>query len=106
MPEHVPEPAAVPDPDEVRAALDSVRPLIVGHGGDAEITGIDGGVVSVAFSGACRACPNLPMTYVGPVRTALMDVPGVREVRSAHVHASRRALQRMAIALGARPMDG
>ncbi|HEY8481349.1 MAG TPA: NifU family protein [Spirillospora sp.] len=103
--EHAAEPEPGPDPAEVEAALNRVRPLILGHGGDAEITGIDDGVVSVAFTGACHACPNLPMTYVGPVRTALMEVPGVREVRSDQVHASRRALNRMALALGARPMD-
>lgn len=84
--------------------LENVRPLIIGHGGDIEILGIENGTVTVSFTGACSACPNLPMTYVGPVRTALMEIPGVREVKSTSVHAAPRALQRIALALGARPV--
>jgi Fe-S cluster biogenesis protein NfuA len=94
----------LPDREAVEEALDRVRPFVLGHGGDVRVTAVDDGVVSVAFDGACRACPNVPMTYVGSVRTVLMDVPGVREVRSDQVHASPRALRRIALALGARPV--
>lgn len=55
--------------------------------------------------GACHACPNLPMTYVGAVRTSLMSVRGVQEVTSADVHAAPRTLARLATALGARSFD-
>lgn len=92
------------DPDELQNALDFARPLILGHAGDIQIVSIEDGVVTVAFIGACQACPNLPMTFIGPVRSSLMTVRGVREVRSADVHASPRALQRIAVALGAHPM--
>ena len=94
------------DIDAVTQALDSLRPFMLGHGGDAEIVGIsDEGVVEIAFYGACKACPNLAMTFVGPVRTALMQVEGVTETRSANVHAGPRALDRMARLLGARPFS-
>jgi Fe-S cluster biogenesis protein NfuA len=87
----------------LRQALEDVRPFILGHGGDAEIVGIAEGRVEVAFFGACQACPNLAMTFVGPIRTALMQVPGVIAVESANVHAGPRALARMARLLGAHP---
>ena len=96
--------AVAVDAGAVKTALNSVRPLILGHGGDADIVDISAeGVVEVEFSGACRACPNIAMTFVGPVRTALMQVEGVTEVRSVNVHAGPRALLRMATLLGAHP---
>lgn len=88
----------------LEAALDRARPLVLGHGGDIEITDVTGeGVVHVALSGACRACPNLAMTFVGPVRSYLMAVPGVSEVRCEQVKAGPRALSRLANLLHAHP---
>jgi Fe-S cluster biogenesis protein NfuA len=90
---------------KLEVALALVRPLILGHGGDVRIASVDpSGVVEVEFLGACKACPNLPMTYVGPVRSALMAVPGVSAVRCERVHASGRTLERMARLLGAVPV--
>jgi Fe-S cluster biogenesis protein NfuA len=92
------------DISALNRALDSVRPFILGHGGDARIADITAeGVVEIAFTGACRACPNIAMTFAGPVRTALMQVPGVIGVTSSNVHAGPRALARMARLLGAHP---
>jgi Fe-S cluster biogenesis protein NfuA len=95
--------AASPDLAAVQSALDCVRPLILGHGGDARVVDVTDGVVHVAFEGACAACPNIAMTFVGPVRTALMAVEGVAAVESANVHAGERSLARMARLLGAHP---
>jgi Fe-S cluster biogenesis protein NfuA len=92
------------DLDTLARAMSRIRPLLKGHGGDLDLVGVADGVVTVAFRGACEACPNIAMTYVGPVRTALLEVPGVQEVRSADVHASPRALARVARALGAAPI--
>jgi Fe-S cluster biogenesis protein NfuA len=89
--------------EDLEQALGRIRPLVIGHGGDIAIVGIEGGVVTVEMSGACEACPNIAMTYAGPVRSFLMEVVGVREVKCGRVHASRRALDRIARALGARP---
>lgn len=88
-------------------ALARVRPLILGHGGDISIESVDeDGVVSVRMVGACKACPNMAMTYVGPVRTFLMEVEGVTEVRCEQVNAGPRALARLAGLLGARAFEG
>lgn len=91
------------DRDALADALARVRPLILGHGGDIEIVDVSAdGTVSVALHGACRACPNMAMTYVGPIRSVLMEVEGVRAVRCDQVNAGPRALSRMARLLGAR----
>lgn len=87
-------------------ALARVRPLILGHGGDIAIEGVDEhGVVSVKLVGACKACPNMAMTYVGPIRTYLMEVEGVTGVRCEQVNAGPRALARLAGLLGARAFE-
>ncbi|CAN7702290.1 NifU family protein [Ensifer sp. ENS11] len=92
------------DQHTLEAALDRARPLILGHGGDIEVTAVtEEGVVCVALAGACRACPNLAMTFVGPVRSYLMAVPGVSEVRCEQVKAGPRALSRLAGLLHAYP---
>lgn len=91
-------------PDELEAAFARVRPLILGHGGDIEIEDIDeAGVMTVRLVGACRACPNMAMTYVGPIRSHLMQVAGVSEVVCPQVKAAPRALERIARLSGARP---
>ena len=92
------------DPVALDAALGRARPLILGHGGAIAITEVsEDGVVSVALTGACRACPNLAMTFVGPVRTFLMEVPGVSAVECDQVNAGPRALSRLASLLNAHP---
>ncbi|OMQ31284.1 NifU family protein [Ensifer sp. 1H6] len=91
--------------DALEAAFGRIRPLILGHGGDIEIADISPeGVVSVKLFGACKACPNMAMTYVGPIRTYLMEVDGVAEVRCEQVNASVKSLDRLARRLGSRPL--
>jgi Fe-S cluster biogenesis protein NfuA len=96
------------DRDALEDALAIVRPLILGHGGDVIVNDIDdiAGVVSVELVGACRACPNISMTYVGPLRSALLAVDGVAEVRCRQVRASQAALARVSRLLGAHPFPG
>ena len=90
--------------DELEAAFDKVRALILGHGGDIAIEDLSAdGVLRVRLSGACEACPNIAMTYVGPIRTYLLEVAGVTEVECRQVRAGPRALARMARLLNARP---
>ncbi len=92
-------------PDALEAAFARIRPLILGHGGDIEIADISPeGVVSIKLVGACKACPNMAMTYVGPIRTYLMEVDGVAEVRCEQVNASIKTLDRLARRLGSRPL--
>ncbi len=92
------------DPKELALALSQVRPMILGHGGDIDIEGVsETGEVRIRLLGACKACPNMAMTFVGPVRTRFMAVEGVSEVQCEQVNAGPRALSRMARLLGAHP---
>ncbi len=95
------------DMDGLDGALAMVRPLILGHGGDITVSEDPerSGVFNVVLEGACRACPNIAMTYVGPVRTALLAVDGIDEVICEQVRSSPRTLSRLSKLLGAAPID-
>ncbi|WP_275778086.1 NifU family protein [Paenarthrobacter sp. Y-19] len=86
--------------EDLQEALSYIRPLLKGHSGDLTILGVEDGVVTVAFHNACHSCPAISVTFAGLVRSRLMQVDGVQDVRSSQVHASRRALDRIAATLG------
>lgn len=90
----------------LKNALAMVRPLILGHGGDITVSEDQDqpGIINVVLEGACRACPNIAMTYVGPIRTALLAVDGIEEVKCKQVRSSSRTLSRLAKILGAAPI--
>jgi len=68
--------------EEVKKALDLVRPALQADGGDVELVEItDDGVVKVRLKGACGSCPMSTMTLkMGIERTLKDKVPGVKEV--------------------------
>jgi len=51
-------PQAQPDPDEVRALIEQLRPAVQYDGGDLELVDVDtaAGVVRVRLTGACSSC--------------------------------------------------
>ncbi len=52
-----------PKPEEVRAALDVLRPGLLADGGTVELVSVDDdGTVHVALQGACADCPAQEMT--------------------------------------------
>lgn len=87
--------------EDLLEALSEIRPLLRGHAGDLTIDSVSEGVVTVQFHNACQSCPAISVTFAGLVRSRLMQVTGVREVRSGQVHASAKALDRIAVTLGA-----
>ena len=48
--------------DEVKKAIDEIRPQIQVHGGDVELINVEDGVVKVRLTGACVGCPMSQMT--------------------------------------------
>ncbi len=69
--------------DNVKEALDRIRPMLQRDGGDVELVAVDGGVVSVRLKGACAGCPMSQMTIKNGVERLLKQaVPEVTEVRS------------------------
>jgi Fe-S cluster biogenesis protein NfuA len=89
-----------PTEEDLQEALAYIRPLLKGHSGDLTIASVEDGVITVDFHNACQSCPAISVTFAGLVRSRLLQVDGVREVRSGQVHASRRALDRIAATLG------
>ena len=67
--------------NEVRRALEKIRPAVRLDGGDIEFVGIDDAIVTIRLFGACDGCPMSPVTLrAGVERIIREDVPGVRSV--------------------------
>lgn len=73
--------AATTVEDQVRAALELIRPAIQMDGGDIKLESVEGGKVTVQFFGTCEACPISPVTLKSGVERILRErVPEVTEV--------------------------
>lgn len=71
-----------PDPATLaHRALESIRPTLSSHGGDAELVAVDDGVARIRLLGACNGCSMASVTLRDTVEAALMaGVPGLRSV--------------------------
>lgn len=69
--------------ERVEKALDKIRPMLVRDGGNVELVDVDGTVVKVRLTGACRGCPMSQMTLkAGVERIVKAEVPEVSEVQA------------------------
>ena len=70
--------------DEVRQALDEVRPHLQVDGGDVELVDVSNdGVVKVRLTGHCAGCPMSQMTLKWGVENYLKKkVPAVKSVEA------------------------
>ena len=68
--------------DQVKAALDNVRPSLQADGGDVEFVSLaDDGTVSVKLTGACGSCPMSQMTLKMGIESYLRkEIPEVTSV--------------------------
>ena len=68
--------------ERVASAIEQIRPLLQGDGGDIELVNVDdNGVVQVRLQGACAGCPARQMTLKqGVERTLQEKIPEVTEV--------------------------
>jgi len=68
--------------EQVKAALDNVRPSLQADGGDVEFVSIaDDGTVSVKLTGACGSCPMSQMTLKMGIENYLRkEIPQVTSV--------------------------
>ena len=68
--------------EQIKSALEKVRPGLQMDGGDVEFVSVDDkGVVQVRLRGACGSCPSALMTLKFGIEKRLKeDVPGVTEV--------------------------
>lgn len=70
--------------DEVKQALDGVRPHLQADGGDVEFVSLsDDGVVFVRLKGACGSCPVALMTLKSGIEAQLKEsYPDIKKVVS------------------------
>ena len=70
--------------EQVKSALDNVRPSLQADGGDVEFISVsDDGKVSVKLTGACGSCPMAQMTLKMGIENYLRkEVPRVTAVES------------------------
>ncbi len=62
--------------EKVEATLETIRPALQADGGDVELIGVEGGVVTVRLTGACGSCPMSTMTLRNGVERILRkEVP-------------------------------
>ncbi len=68
--------------DEVKKALEEIRPYLQADGGDVELVDVsEDGVVQVKMTGACGGCPMATMTLKLRIERMIKQrVPGVKEV--------------------------
>ena len=68
--------------EQVKAALENVRPSLQADGGDVEFVSVDSeGTVSVKLTGACGSCPMSQMTLKMGIESYLKkEVPQVKAV--------------------------
>jgi Fe-S cluster biogenesis protein NfuA len=66
---------------QVRDALDLIRPAIQMDGGDVRLEAVEGGVVTLQLLGVCEGCPISPVTLrQGVERIVKERVPGITDV--------------------------
>jgi Fe-S cluster biogenesis protein NfuA len=69
--------------ENIKAALDQIRPALQADGGDVELVDFKDGKVSVKLTGACGGCPMATMTLKKGIERILKEkVPEVKEVVS------------------------
>ena len=67
--------------DQVREALELIRPAIQMDGGDIRLENVQGHTVTVSLLGTCESCPLTPVTLKQGVERILRErVPGITEV--------------------------
>jgi Fe-S cluster biogenesis protein NfuA len=68
---------------EVKKALDEVRPHLQADGGDVEFVDIKDGVVRVRLKGSCAGCPMSQMTIKWGVENFIKKkIPDIKSVEA------------------------
>ncbi|MFH1878239.1 MAG: NifU family protein [Candidatus Omnitrophota bacterium] len=69
--------------EQVKKAIEKIRPLLQRDGGDIELVSVLGSIVKVKLRGACSGCPMSQMTLKSVVeQTIKKEVPGIERVEA------------------------
>ncbi|GHU68201.1 NifU family protein [Spirochaetia bacterium] len=68
--------------EQIKSALNNVRPSLQADGGDVEFVGVDEeGIVSLKLTGACGGCPMAQMTLKMGIESYLKkEIPEISSV--------------------------
>lgn len=67
--------------EQVKRAIEEIRPALQADGGDIEFVSLKDKVVEVRLTGACRGCPHAQMTLTMGVETQIKKkVPEIEKV--------------------------
>lgn len=81
--------------------IDAINVLVRSHAGEVELVDISpAGVVKIRYTGMCAGCDYRPLTTLGTVEPAILDVPGVKAVKVTGAHISTEASARVNETLG------
>ncbi len=69
--------------EDIKKALDDIRPALQADGGDVEYVALEGDVVKVRLTGACGGCPMATMTLKQGIEQVIKkQVPGISSVEA------------------------
>lgn len=69
--------------EAVEKTLAKIRPMLQRDGGDVELVEVEGGIVKVRLTGACKGCPMSQMTLKNGIERLLkQEVPGLTAVEA------------------------
>ena len=69
--------------EEVKKALEEIRPMLQADGGDVELIEVKDGVVRLKLVGACSGCAMAKMTLKMGIEKRLKEkVPRIKEVEA------------------------
>lgn len=70
-------------PENVKAEIEKIRPMLQNDGGDIEFVGMEGPVVKVRLKGSCSGCAFAALTLQYSVeRTLKQSFPGLERVEN------------------------
>ena len=69
--------------EDVKDALDEIRPRLQADGGDVEFVELEGNTVKVKLTGACKGCPMAQVTLKKGIEAVLKEsLPELESVES------------------------
>ena len=68
--------------DQIREAVDDIRPYLQSHDGDVEFVSFEDGIVNVKLQGACHGCAGATMTLKNGIQRILQEQFGEDNVKS------------------------
>lgn len=74
----------------VENALEKIRPYLKSHGGDAELLGVENGVVRLNMIGSCNGCPSSGETLKNAIEKAIYEAaPDVAAIMLENVESAQ-----------------